>query len=135
MKILKPYNAFKSISFYGLIIMNITLCILNLPSLTYTVGAFIVGNLVMYNAVVNDHYMFEYDNEKLIVKNTWNPFFYQGYWIKSLKRIEFDYFNQAGHGIRIFFDNKKDVYICHCNREDLKNMSEEINSYIKQAGM
>ncbi len=131
MKIIRPYGLFRSISFYGIIIMNIIIATLKLPSILATILTFIVGNAMMFNAAINDHYMFEYDSEKLVVKNTWNPFFYQGYWLKSLKKIEFDYFNRAGKGIRIYFEDKKEVYICACDEVDLKGMVEDINNQIK----
>jgi hypothetical protein len=137
MKTVKPVGVFESVRFYAAIVGNILILYLYVESpeskfpFSYAMVTFLVMNVVFYFVGVSDHYQFEYDDKQLIVTNAWNPLFYQMYYIKSLERVEFDYFNNVGRGIRIFQEGSKDVFVCASFDDRLKDMAEDINSLIK----
>jgi hypothetical protein len=137
MKIVKPVSVFESLSFYAAIGINILIVYLYVESsenkfpFSYAVITLLVVNIFSYFVGISDHYQFEYDDEQLIVTNAWNPLFYQMYYIKNLERVEFDYFNNVGRGVRIFQEGSKDVFVCASFDDRLKDMAGDINSLIK----
>ncbi|NBP67650.1 MAG: hypothetical protein EBU52_02800 [Cytophagia bacterium] len=137
MKIVKPEGTITSVSFYAVIGINILITFLYLESsenkfpIYYALVTLLVVNIFFYFMGVSDHYQFEYDDNELIVTNTWNPLFYRTYKIRDLEKIEWDYFNNLGKGIRIFHEGTKDVFICASYDDRLKIMVAEINVSIK----
>lgn len=137
MKIVKPAGILESLRFYAAIGINILIVYLYMETsenkfpLSYAVCTLLVVNIFSYFVGVSDHYQFEYDDQHLVVTNTWNPLFHRRYSIKSLERVEFDYFNNVGRGVRIYYENSKDVFVCASFDDRLKIMAAEINDLIK----
>lgn len=89
-------------------------------------------NVFIYATTYGRFYQFEYDHDKLIVTNLWNPFLHSEYNIRGLTKISIEYHNSLGFAVEVFFDNKKDVYGSpYSNLSDLKKMEKEINENIE----
>jgi hypothetical protein len=131
MKIVEPYSFLKSLRFYPMIIISLLIIIAPIPYVLHKILAVIICNAILYIAGVKENYSFEYDKERLVIKNAWNPFFYRGFWINRLKSIEFKHYPRIGPGISINFDSTEEIYHCKGDEENLKLMVEDINSSIK----
>lgn len=102
-----------------------------------TLGGYLISILLFVLFVfrfVPKHYNFEYNNEKIIIRNSWNPFFYKEYYMKEIKSIRFINALYMGGGIHFTFTNgRKKSYSTSVKREELEKAIEEIQGYINES--
>ncbi|ALO13768.1 hypothetical protein L21SP5_00086 [Salinivirga cyanobacteriivorans] len=102
-----------------------------------TIGGYLISVLLFLLFVlrfVPKHYNFEYNKEKIIIRNSWNPFFYKEYFMKEIKAVRFINALYMGGGIHFTFNNgSKKSYSTSVKRKELEKAIEEIQSFIDEA--
>ena len=98
----------------GLFIIGEILCFLFIiwSELEFLNGllTFIICTFIGYIFFSNFFFYFEYDNDKIIVKNSWKPFFIREIEIKKVKEVNINFVFFAGNSISFNLENKKYSY-------------------------
>lgn len=85
--------------------------------------------IVYFFSLVPTHYSFEFDSFSLVIKNSWNPFYFRKYELKSIDKIEITNNAYMGIGVKIHLDSgKKKVYNINNKRIKLEEMVKEIEA-------
>lgn len=94
---------------------------------------FLFGNVLMFLSIIPHNNYFEYNNEKLIIKNTINPYINNEYKFIDIKKIEITRVTNVGIGIRIrFYNGKKKLFITDLPIYKLEEMISDIHELKKQ---
>lgn len=95
----------------------------------------VVINFVYWFVTYKSRHYFLFDNKKVIIKNSLNPFIYREYPLNKIKYVKFRDVAYLGKAIIIYFDNgrRKGFGASNCSERKLKEFAKELNENILNA--
>ena len=132
MRELKAKSRFISrprIVFLSIIIIGIYVVANEILSIGATISFMIVMSFFNYITSIARFHKFVYDDDKVIVTNTWYPFIHDEIEISEIQKVELTVATNIGNAIVFYFTNgRKKLYGVEARREEI----EELIKFIKE---
>ncbi len=100
---------------------------------SFTVQGYVYSLMLFVLFVIGyipKHYNFEYNSERIVIRNSWNPFFYREFSIKNIGSVKFINALYMGGGICFILKNgRKYNYSTSVKRTVLEEAIREIEGF------
>jgi hypothetical protein len=108
---------------------------LNKINLVLLLEGFFFINSIFWLVSYKSYHYFLYDDKKLVIKNSWNPFIYKEYAFNRIEQVKLGYIAFLGKSIIIYFDNgrRRAFGATNCSAKKLEEFATVLNEYIQNS--
>lgn len=123
----------KNVSFMGVLrilfnVLIISICVWQQITILNLVVSILAFNTLIYFISYQGYFYYQYDETYIVVKNSWNPFYYKRIRIMDIEKIELKSIAYRGLTLIFYLRNGKKFFITSNNisKENLMQMIDDL---------